>query len=133
MKKLTALIIAAFIFLTTVPVYGETVDTPLTYTPIPEGESEDDDIRDNDPNRGNRMPPACIICEIDFETGAITGSSPLLADISRYQIWDEEAIICLHESNSAVAMTAALRSFGAGSYMVRLIGPGYALAGIITR
>ncbi|MDE7471058.1 MAG: hypothetical protein K2M57_06405 [Paramuribaculum sp.] len=94
--------------------------------------TDDDDIIVGDNNRRNRMPPARVICDIDLEAGTITGASPLLADISRYEIWNEEGEICLHESDSAAAMTAALRGLGAGSYRVRLVGQGYALVGIVT-
>lgn len=131
MKKLTAIIIVALIAVTALPIYGETVETPLTYTPAPDEPSDDDDDPD-DNTRRNRMPPARVICDIDLEAGTITGASPLLAEISRYEIWNEEGEICLHESDSAAAMTAALRGFGAGSYRVRLVGLGYALAGIVT-
>ena len=94
--------------------------------------TDDDDIIVGDNNRRKRMPPARVICDIDLEAGTITGASPLLADISRYEIWNEEGEICLHESDSTSAMTAALRGLGAGSYMVRLLGQGYALAGVVT-
>ena len=109
-------------------IYAE--ELPLQYEST-EGD-DNDDGKISDPNYRRRMPPARVICDIDLEAGTITGASPLLADISRYEIWNEEGEICLHESDSAAAMTAALRGFGAGSYMVRLVGRGYALAGIVT-
>lgn len=132
MKKIAAIIIAALIAVTGFRTYGETVETPLTYTPALDEPSDDDDLTDGDNNRRKRMPPARVICDIDLEAGTITGASPLLADISRYEIWNEEGEICLHESDSAAAMTAALRGLGAGSYRVRLVGRGYALTGIVT-
>ena len=104
-------------------------ELPLQYEAT---EESDDNNEKSDNDRRKRMPPARVICDIDLEAGTITGASTLLADISRYEIWNEEGEICLHESDSAAAMTAALRALGAGSYRVRLVGQGYALAGIVT-
>ena len=127
MNRLLTTLLLAFIGLTAPMSRIFADELPLQYEPT---EESDDDITDN--NRRKRMPPARVICDIDLEAGTITGASPLLADISRYEIWNEEGEICLHESNSAAAMTAALRGFGVGNYRVRLVGQGYALTGIVT-
>ena len=124
MNRLLTTLLLAFIGLTA-PISIIADELALQY-------ESTDDIIVGDNNRGKRMPPARVICDIDLEAGTITGASTLLADISRYEIWNEEGEICLHESNSASAMIAALSSFGAGNYRVRLVGRGYALTGIVT-
>lgn len=104
----------------------------LAQTPTPLGYSEDQDVNNQKdwPERGHRMPPAPIMVVVDVEAGTLTGASPLLDGIVKYQIWEADGSLCIADADNAAA---ALRAVDGrhGTYMLRLRGDGYTLTGYI--
>lgn len=102
----------------------------LAQTPTPLGYSEDQDVNNQKdwPERGHRMPPAPIMVVVDVEAGTITGASPLLDGIVRYEIWDADGNLCIASASDAATALKAINGCH-GTYLLRLRGDGYTLAG----
>ncbi len=90
----------------------------------------DDENTKDLPNHGIRMPPAPIMVVVDVEAGTLTGASPLLDGIVRYEIWDADGNLCIASASDAATALKAINDCH-GTYLLRLRGDGYTLTGYI--
>lgn len=67
---------------------------------------------------------------VDIEAGTITGTSALLDGIVRYEIWDADGNLCIASASDAATVLKAINGCH-GTYLLRLRGDGYALAGYL--
>lgn len=83
-----------------------------------------------DAHRGRRTRPAPIMVVVDIEAGTITGTSALLDGIVRYEIWDADGNLCIASASDAATVLKAINGCH-GTYLLRLRGDGYTLAGYL--
>lgn len=105
--------------------FTTSAQTPITLHPTPEG-VDPVDLKD----KGTRMPPAPIMVVVDVEAGTVSGTSPLLDGIVRYEIWEADGSLCIADADNAAAAFRAVDDRH-GTYMLRLRGNGYTLTGYI--
>lgn len=126
MKQIIITLIAVVVSIC--PLFAQ---TPTTPTPLDYSEDGNVENRKDWPNRGHRMPPAPIMVVVDVEAGTITGTSPLLDGILRYEIWDADETLCIALASDAATALKAINGCH-GTYLLRLRGDGYCLKGYIT-
>ena len=81
-----------------------------------------------EPDHGQRIPPAPMVCTIDFIKGTITGESPLFSSIEEYRLYDSDDSL-LFSSADMHEFVAHIRERGEGEYTLRLAGSSYTLTG----
>ncbi|MDE5836697.1 MAG: hypothetical protein K2H50_06795 [Paramuribaculum sp.] len=84
---------------------------------IPPTTEEDNPIVDLNKHR---MPPAPVMCFINFETRAVSFSSAAVGEVEVYEICDESGGICLGSYDTAAEFVDALDNLS-GEYCVRFI------------
>lgn len=95
------------------PDNGEPVDPPVV-----------------DPDRGQRMPPKPIFCDIDIEAHTITSDSEKVNGADTFEIWDADGQACLQVFGSKEEFLDALAA-SSGAVVIKLRGDGYSLKGYI--
>ena len=113
-----------------IPIYaGDT--NPVTLTP---DDSEGDGNNGGEVHlgKGHRMPPAPVMCLIDFEEGTISGDSPVLASVSDYQLWDADGSVCITASPLAADVLSYAAASPGETFILRLVTPSLTLRGYIS-
>ena len=81
-KTISKIILLLFAILSPIEVFSQIVPVTPEY-------GDNENTKDL-PDRGIRMPPAPIMVVVDVEAGTVSGTSPLLDGIVRYEIWEAD-------------------------------------------
>ncbi len=104
----------------------------LTFAEDPETKDMfEDDNKKDDHNRGQRIPPAPVICIIDYDAGEIVSESPLVREASDFQLWDLDNTICLFSSHESKIVVGFLQDHRGESMLLKITGDDYTLTGYI--
>lgn len=121
-KTISKIILLLFAILSPIEVFSQIVPVTPEY-------GDNENTKDL-PDRGIRMPPAPIMVVVDVEAGTVSGTSPLLDGIVRYQIWEADGSLCIADASDPATAFKAVDGLH-GTYMLRMRGDGYTLTGHI--
>lgn len=85
-----------------------------------------------DPDRGKRMPPAPVYCDINLMARTITSDSEKVNGADTFEIWDADGQACLQAFGSREEFLDALAASSGQAVVIKLRGDGYSLKGYIT-
>ncbi|MDE5744469.1 MAG: hypothetical protein K2H84_02255 [Paramuribaculum sp.] len=123
MKRKIIMLLAVFCLGISSAVYGDSLP-PVTF-PI-----QNDPGDEKPDSHRHRMPPAPIMCIIDFEAKTVVFTSSTIEGIYDYQVYEADEEICVGSYGDTSEFVDALGSLS-GNYCIRFITPKETFTGYI--